>query len=423
MLRRFALTARIFTKTSFPSIPSSLGARSLHAALWRQYTNLPHSKELPEQKSGTEDARRNGTTTPTIDSEKRRKVLELEIEVMRQEGRKVPSVATIKPDQWEHLLGLSSRNQRRQYYLYLWNIEMVRLGQKLKKERKQEEIAKRREELVKATAENDHIVYGLFHNTMFLRIYDSKVDHFHNNRYGVTPRSVLVQAMQFGVNLVIDCSYDDYMNDKEMRNTAKQLMLCFALNRSHAEPFNIHHCNANFGKTTMKQLEKHLVQIHQPEFPFNITDRSYTELFPKERLVYLTPHCKNDLTEFNPDDVYIIGAMVDKSSQEPVSLGKAKKLGLRMARLPLDRYFQFKSGKSLTIDQMVSIMLELKSSNDFEKALQHVPRRKITTVDEATVREQEIREAAKFKFNFNSKRPGDKRNSKQSSYQTGKGRH
>lgn len=231
--------------------------------------------------------------------------------------------------------------------------------------------------------------------------------------------------MQFGCNLVIDCSYDDYMNDKEMRNTAKQLMLCFALNRSHEEPFNIHHCNANYGKTTMKQLEKHLVQIHQPEFPFNVTDRSYTELFPKERLVYLTPHCKNDLTEFNPDDVYIIGAMVDKSSQEAVSLGKAKKLGLRMARLPLDRYFQFKSGKSLTLDQMVAIMLELKTSNNFEKAFQHVPRRKITTVDEAAAKEQEMREVAKFKFNFNNKRTGDKRNnSKQSSHpKLGKGRY
>ncbi|XP_308574.5 mitochondrial ribonuclease P protein 1 homolog [Anopheles gambiae] len=420
MLRTFALTARIFAKTSFPA---SLGGHHLQqpacgAALWKQYTNLPHSKELPEQKAdGSETAKPNSNTTPGFDAEKRRKVLELEIEVMRQEGRKVPSVSTIKPDQWEHLLGLSSRNQRRQYYLYLWNIEMVRLGQKLKKERKQEEIAKRREELMKATAANDHIVYGLFHNTMFLRIYDSKMDHFHNNR--------LVQAMQFGCNLVIDCSYDDYMNDKEMRNTAKQLMLCFALNRSHEEPFNIHHCNANYGKTTMKQLEKHLVQIHQPEFPFNVTDRSYTELFPKERLVYLTPHCKNDLTEFNPDDVYIIGAMVDKSSQEAVSLGKAKKLGLRMARLPLDRYFQFKSGKSLTLDQMVAIMLELKTSNNFEKAFQHVPRRKITTVDEAAAKEQEMREVAKFKFNFNNKRTGDKRNnSKQSSQpKLGKGRY
>lgn len=212
--------------------------------------------------------------------------------------------------------------------------------------------------------------------------------------------------MQFGQNLVIDCSYDDYMNDKEMRNTAKQLMLCFALNRMHNEPFNVHHCNANFHKMTMKTLEKGLVQIRDAAFPFNVTEKSYLDLFPKEKLVYLTPHCKNDLTEFNPDDIYIVGAMVDKSSQEAVSLGKAKKEGLRMARLPLDRYFQFKSGKSLTIDQMLQILMELKTSNDFEKALEHVPRRKIVPLDEQQLeiqqRLKEKKQLGKFKFSMGS---------------------
>uniref|UniRef100_A0AAG5DF53 RNA (guanine-9-)-methyltransferase domain-containing protein 1 n=1 Tax=Anopheles atroparvus TaxID=41427 RepID=A0AAG5DF53_ANOAO len=403
MLRTFAITTRMLLKASSPAISPAIGIRAFlpGSVLWKNYANLPHRRAQPSESNDSSETVK--TPNPPVDMEKRRKILELEIEVMRQEGRKVPSLPTIKPEQWEHLLTLSSRNKRRHYYLYLWNIEMVRQSQKVKKERKQEEIAKRREELMKATAENDHIVYGLFHNTMFLRIYDSTVDHFHNNR--------LVQAMQFGINLVIDCSYDEYMNDKEMRNTAKQLMLCFAQNRSHPEPFNVHHCNADFSKTTMKQLEKHLVQIRQPEFPFNITERSYTDLFPKDRLVYLTPHCKNDLTEFNPDDIYIIGAMVDKSSQEAVSLGKAKKLGLRMARLPLDKYFQFKSGKSLTLDQMVMIMLELKASNNFEKALQHVPRRKVITADEETEKEKQRREASKFKFNF-KRSTGDKWSSK-----------
>lgn len=36
------------------------------------------------------------------------------------------------------------------------------------------------------------------------------------------------------------------------------------------------------------------------------------DLFPKEKLVYLTPHCFNDLEEFSYDDYYIIGGMVDK---------------------------------------------------------------------------------------------------------------
>lgn len=370
-------------------------SQCVQQTLWgRCYANLPSNKEA----SSTSAEASECETVPKIDAEKMRKILELEIEVMRQEGRKVPTPAKIKEDHWQHLLELKSRNQRRQYYLYLWNIEMVKESQVVKKEQKKLEVAKRKEELDLANAENDHLIYGLFHNTMFLRIYDSTMDHWHNNK--------LTQAMQFGQNLVIDCSYDDYMNEKEMRNTAKQLTLCFALNRTHNEPFNIHHCNVNFKKTTMKTLEKSLVQIHDPAFPFNITEKSYTDLFPKEKLVYLTPHCKNDLECYNPDDIYIVGAMVDKSSQEAVSLGKAKKEGLRMARLPLDRYFHFKSGKSLTIDQMIQILLELKSSNDFEAAFTHVPRRKIVPLDEqhleAQKRLKEKKLLGKFKFSMGS---------------------
>ena len=71
--------------------------------------------------------------------------------------------------------------------------------------------------------------------------------------------------------------------------------------------------------------------------------------------------------------------MVDKTNNEPLSLAKAKKQGLRMARLPLDRYLSWGagSGKSLTLNQMVSIMLEMKKHGDWKKALRFVPRRKI----------------------------------------------
>ncbi|XP_053689378.1 mitochondrial ribonuclease P protein 1 homolog [Sabethes cyaneus] len=364
-----------------PNITRSIMPSNL---LDRRYSNIPDYKQAVND------------SVPTVDNEKKRKILELELDVMRQEGRKVPTPSRIREDHWDELLQMKSRNQRRQYYLYLWNIEMAKENAQLKKDRKKVEIAKRREELDLSNVDNNHILYGLFHNTMFLRIYDSTMDHFNNNK--------LVQAMQFGQNLVFDCSYDEYMNDKEMRNTAKQLMLCFGINRMHNEPFNVHHCNANFNRTTMKSLRKHLVHINEPSFPFNVSEKCYTELFPKERLVYLTPHCRTDLKAFDPDDVYIVGAMVDKSSQEPVSLGKAKKLGLRMARLPLDDHFQFKGGKSLTIDQMMHILLELKTSNNFEKAFEHVPRRKVISLDEEQRQmQQKLRErnqADKFKFSM-----------------------
>lgn len=220
--------------------------------------------------------------------------------------------------------------------------------------------------------------------------------------------------MQFGQKLIFDCSYDNHMTDREAINAAKQLMLSFADNRVHDDPYDFHFCNANFDKTTMKYLHKHIPTLLDKEFPLNIHQCSYMDLFPKEQLIYLTPHCRNDLTEYDPDAIYIIGAMVDKINSEPLSLAKAKSLGLRMARLPLDRYLQFGSGsgKSLTLNQMTQILLDWKATKNWDKALIHVPRRKIFNNFSSTLNDsrsdrqrtpkQWQKNVEKFKFNFDS---------------------
>lgn len=211
--------------------------------------------------------------------------------------------------------------------------------------------------------------------------------------------------MQFGQKLVFDCSYDDHMTDREAINAAKQLMLSFAENRINDDPFDVHFCNANFGATTMQYLHKHIPTLRDLDFPMHVHECSYMDLFPKEQLVYLTPHCRTDLVEYDPNDVYIVGAMVDKMNSEPLSLGKAKSLGLRMARLPLDRYLQFGagSGKSLTLNQMTGIMLSIKNTRSWPEALAHVPRRKVSS-DQIDYRDRLAkkwtRNVEKFKFEF-----------------------
>lgn len=48
-----------------------------------------------------------------------------------------------------------------------------------------------------------------------------------------------------------------------------------------------------------------------------------------------------------------LGAMVDKMKVEPLSLAKAKRDKLRMAKLPLDLYLDWRQGtKNLTINQV-----------------------------------------------------------------------
>lgn len=331
-----------------------------------------------------------------VDDEKKLKILQLEVDVLRQEGHRVPALEFFDEQRWKQLLALNSRSARRKFYAYLWQIEKKKEGKAIKKELKQEEVAKRRAaEKLDVEAQN-HIIYALNHTCFLLRIFDTTINHWNNNK--------LIRAIQFGQKLVFDCSYDEHMTRREAVNAAKQLMLCFANNRMHDDPFDLHFCNANFKGDTMTYLEKHIPTMHDASFPLNVHEKCFTELFPKERLVYLTPHCRNDLEQFNPDDIYIVGCMVDKINNEPLSLAKAKRLGLRMARLPLDKYLQWGagSGKSLTLDQMINILLDVSVDNNWKNALRHVPRRKIIDY----TKHQEIRRteinSERYKFNLDT---------------------
>ena len=45
---------------------------------------------------------------------------------------------------------------------------------------------------------------------------------------------------------------------------------------------------------------------------WHVTSECFTRVFPPERLVYLSPDSPNVLTEYSQDDVYILGALIDK---------------------------------------------------------------------------------------------------------------
>lgn len=63
--------------------------------------------------------------------ERKLRILMLEVEVMRQDGRAAPD--TLKADQWQQLLSLNTKNQRSQYLLYLFKIEKSKENQKVQR--------------------------------------------------------------------------------------------------------------------------------------------------------------------------------------------------------------------------------------------------------------------------------------------------
>jgi ribonuclease P protein 1 len=142
--------------------------------------------------------------------------------------------------------------------------------------------------------------------------------------------------------------------------------------------------------------------LYEPQYALNVTEKSYLDIFPREKLVYLSPHARDELMSFDEDEIYIVGAMVDKTDPRPFSLAKSKKEGLRIKKLPLDRFMDWGlGGKSLTINQMGNIMLDLRHTKDWEKAFRFVPRRKLRHYDdeEAGGRERDFKPKRRYEGN------------------------
>lgn len=160
------------------------------------------------------------------------------------------------------------------------------------------------------------------------------------------------------------------MSDIEIKSVGRQLHYCFAFNRRHKMPFDMHLCNMNMSGGTLHWLQKHIPTVLDATFPLSIHEKCFTELFPRERLVYLSPDSDNVLTEYNADDIFVVGTIVDKGTCQKLSLAKAKSLGVRHARLPLDTHVRLAcgAGKEFTLNAMTSILLEWKETQDWKKA-------------------------------------------------------
>lgn len=184
--------------------------------------------------------------------------------------------------------------------------------------------------------------------------------------------------MAYRSQMIFDCGFEGDMSEHEIINTAKQLQMSHGINRDSLSPFFLHFCNLNENGFLMKCLQREIPTITKAQFPIGLYTGCFTELFPKQNLVYLTPDSDVYLKEFSHDDIYIIGGFVDKRNSLPLTLAKAKELKIRTARLPLDLFVSWKqSTKSLTLDQMTAIMTNVKLTNDWRVAFRALPRRKI----------------------------------------------
>lgn len=279
------------------------------------------------------------------------------LELWRLVGRPVPE--NISEEQLKAFMECPSKSAKKKYLKYLHLKELYKKNSK----RKMDEKRERRLETQERASETQEPK-----KNPFVCLWSSVMDKTYNWR--------VAQSMIFGQPLVFDMSYERYMSVREVANAVRQIVLSEGCNRRSVDPFHIHFCNFKDDSLYHKEFIKHYREAWD-KLLITVTDQCYTDIFPKDKLIYLTADSPKVMNTFDHDKIYIVGSMVDKSIKTGVSLAQAKRLGLETAALPLEKYLLWNCGaKNLTLDQMMRILLTLKDTGDWKKALEFVPKRK-----------------------------------------------
>lgn len=279
------------------------------------------------------------------------------LEMWRLAGRAVPE--KISEEQLKTFMECPSKSAKKKYLKFLHLRELYKKNDK----RKMDEKRERKLEAQDQASETDETK-----KSSFVCLWSSTMDKAYNWR--------AAQSMIFGQPLVFDMSYENEMSVREVANTVRQLVLSESCNRRSVDPFHIHFCNFKEDSLYQREFIKHYREAWG-RLLITVTDQCYTEIFPKDKLIYLTADSPKVMKTFDHDKIYIVGSMVDKSIKTGLSLARAKRLGLETAALPLEKYLLWSTGaKNLTLDQMMHILLTLKDTADWKKALEFVPKRK-----------------------------------------------
>ncbi|XP_054829073.1 tRNA methyltransferase 10 homolog C [Eublepharis macularius] len=339
-----AITCRTFALSSWLNKDSSSSStEKLDLDEWKHVVRSVSQEEIGE-KTAENDVDSHLAATRDL------------VEMWRLLGRAVPE--NISEEQLKILMENPTKSSKRKYLKFLAIKEGIKRSQKEKRE-KQKQI---RQEL-KTNNENFELK-----NTFLKRFWSRSEDLIFEWR--------AAQSMIFGQPLVFDMAYENYMSCREMENAVKQMMESEGVNRKAVDPFHLYYCNLTVDGPYHKEFIKRYGEAWDKLF-VTATEKSHVEIFPQNQLVYLTADSPNVMKTFEHDKIYIIGSLVDKSIQTGVSLAQAKRLNLATARLPLDKYLQWEVGaKNLTLNQMLQILMVLKDTGDWMKALKFVPQRK-----------------------------------------------
>lgn len=305
--------------------------------------------------------------------------IKVEHQFLLSKGALVPK--QIHDKDYLELLCLSY-NQKKKYFQFLAKKEFTQENEMIKKSANKVSLDNRK---------NEEFPLSESKNQFYPKYVNKTIKSLENN--------LLFQAISMkSQEIVFDLSFEDDMYRKEVRNLAKQLNYCYSINKSLMDPYQMVMANLKPESITRSDLtESFLSSVSQANCPFKtledmpmiVSDKHYLDLFTGRRIVYLSPDSTNFFREgeYDHEAVYVIGGIIDKSDNVPLTLSRARREGLEHRSFPIDRYVEWKNGcKSLTLDQAFNVLHRARESNgDWRSAiLSSIPSRAL--VDNSVIK-------------------------------------
>ena len=163
-----------------------------------------------------------------------------------------------------------------------------------------------------------------------LKVYEYTFPNHYQQVRQVRHRDAM-SARGYTVPVVIDMDYS--MNFREQRRAVEQLGYAVNENRCFPEPCSLHITSYRKNEILASHVD---LGKYEKIFP-NYEEEGFENLFPREKLVYLSPDAPQ-LRTHNPGDIYVIGGLVDLAKGELASLKKANNLNIRCGSIPFARH-------------------------------------------------------------------------------------
>ncbi|CAE7335283.1 Trmt10a, partial [Symbiodinium pilosum] len=169
----------------------------------------------------------------------------------------------------------------------------------------------------------------------------------------------LARAYESGrPRFVINCSFGEYMQDRDNKSLAQQVKLVYTILRRTQANVQLHLTSLG----SENPAKSHFDGIGISGWKVHVHEESFWELFPPEDVVVLSPDAGYCLDTVDEDKIYVIGGLVDRRPQKNRTFHQAQKTGKiglhQLRKLPLKEQGPKGFHPILNIDVVVQILIE-----------------------------------------------------------------